>query len=436
MKEVTLLISTGVNMSNNDFLATLEPLHISSNTSQELPFMITLNRYSRDPWSIYNTSESTTSINDTASSTISSSIWVRLWMKSTDGRHRLPKFLNYLKDRRKAAYGIFNSSNLNGNIKCVKKAVFVVPFEAPPLPSEVSKVANDFVFVKYCLDEASITGEYIYNDTGIKINNPYKGEHERTGPDQELLKIHYPQSLKQVSSEYGTKTSLTVRTNGGGLLMNLLGAQRRTKRSLAVAPINRNNHSISQLSNPNLYVSTTLVINSFRSYVEKILKKFYSDSTKHILTIPIILADQIRTLCNPLEAVKVSLKLLEYIVYDIVEEIDKLWVAVKEKDDNFFVDESTIVVYKSGYIPAYVLDDNGIGELPDDVIRMKRVARIEFETGQRRILKIEQERITRELHKSKKRKEKVSMLNIKKKDRRTIEEIQRDMRLEKSKVNY
>merc|ERR1712187_271907 len=99
----------------------------------------------------------------------------------------------------------------------------------------------------------------------------------------------------------------------------------------------------------------------------------------------------------------------------LIEEINKSWVGVKEQGNKKFLDESTIVVYKPGYVPSNVLEDHECGELPDDILQVHRAAMIKLKNGQRRILKIERERLICELHQSKKRKGDLNVLNKNKK---------------------
>lgn len=119
---------------------------------------------------------------------------------------------------------------------------------------------------------------------------------------------------------------------------------------------------------------------------------------------------------------KVTMETLKFLVYEQVEEIgEDKWVAVKEPGD--FMDEHTIAIYKEGCAPAEVLEEMNKGDLPDEIRgQAKALQQQRMKQVQKKDLAIEKQNM-QQLNKS----VVVETLNTKKRDRRTIEEIQRDM---------
>merc|ERR1712194_829884 len=161
------------------------------------------------------------------------------------------------------------------------------------------------------------------------------------------------------------------------------------------------------------------VINKFRTDVESMLQTFKQDYSQTEIKIPIAMSNIIKNLSNE-EKRKVTKDVLKYIVYEQSDEIGEgTWVAAKEQSE--FMDECTIIVYKDGHAPPEVLEDMFKGELPDEVkqqqqatrqLRMKEITRKDY-----------LERTERHKH-SIQKVDDFATLNVKKRDLRTISEIQ------------
>ena len=106
----------------------------------------------------------------------------------------------------------------------------------------------------------------------------------------------------------------------------------------------------------------------------------------------------------------------------MAEEINEAWIAAKEPGE--FMDEAIIAVYKEGYAPEEVLEDINKGEVPDEVRQEQRAMRQQRDREESRKLKMLQEQ---NLKKATGKDDGVAALNTNKRDRRSQEEIQRDM---------
>ena len=122
------------------------------------------------------------------------------------------------------------------------------------------------------------------------------------------------------------------------------------------------------------------------------------------------------------EKSKVTMDVMKYIVYEQAEETNEEWIAAKEPGE--FMDEAIVAVYKAGYAPADVLEDINKGEMPDEVKQEQRAMRESREREERKKLKLLQEQ---NLKNATGRDDGVAALNTAKRDRRSIEEIQKDM---------
>jgi len=167
------------------------------------------------------------------------------------------------------------------------------------------------------------------------------------------------------------------------------------------------------------------VIAEFREKMEQEMLDFDA-SGETTLKIPISLAEMTQGLVTQAEKQKVTMEVLKYIVYEQAEEINEEWVAAKEQSE--FMDEITIAIYKEGHAPQEVLEDLNKGDLPDEIRGQQRA--IQAETQKRmeqQEAKLQHKRMT-QAHKSAHEVD-LAQLNTEKRDRRTIEEIQRDMML-------
>ena len=123
------------------------------------------------------------------------------------------------------------------------------------------------------------------------------------------------------------------------------------------------------------------------------------------------------------EKMRVTMEVLKYIVYEQAEEVNDEWVAVKEPSE--FMDDVVIAVYKEA--PPEVLEEVNKAELPDEVRGQQRA----IQEARQRVVdkqeaKLQAERMTLAMQTADEE-EDMATLNTNKRDRRTIEEIQREM---------
>uniref|UniRef100_A0A6S8YH38 Uncharacterized protein n=1 Tax=Chaetoceros debilis TaxID=122233 RepID=A0A6S8YH38_9STRA len=430
MNEITLQIAEAPNAPKQDFLATLCPVssstssNLNSNSSsfdeEDIPFEITIDSYSRESWSINNSN---------------SCPWKSTWFKSTDGKNRLPGFLKFLMGRKKSAYGKFESPHPDEVTGDFTTALFLVPFDQPLYDGDKDE-AGDFIYVKYILDDKHLAKAkaasaarqsqaqaQAHAQTQTQIQAKTQAQQSSSSssarrPRQKIQQKTAPSSSSQPSSSSSGRGGL-----GGGLLGNLLGAQQRTNQHLDSVP-QRKKEKESSLdnndSNNDGPLTSGQVINKFRDKIEKDLMEFNTSSQTEI-KISISIADLTRTM-EMHEKSKVTMDVLKYVVYEQAEEINEEWVAAKEPGE--FMDETTIAVYKEGYAPADVLEDLNKGELPDEVKQQQRAMREAMEREEKKKMKMIEEVNKKKLSQ---RHAEVSALNMGKRDRRSIEKIQKDM---------
>jgi hypothetical protein len=373
MNEITINIADSPSAVKSTFLATVQP--VLSSEAEDLPFEITINRYSRESWSLKQTN---------------SSAWKTGWFKSIDDKKNIPGFMKYLSDRKKAAYAKFESSLHDEKTGEVCTALFVVPFDQPT--NHLTKDENTF-FAQYCLDDkllkVSVTNQA--PKPSIKANSKVNG-HDNI----------------QDRSRSSTESK--------GLLGNLLGAQRKTNQHLVNAA--RKRDDLSQRMDS---VTSTHIISKFREKIERTLRDFEKSHQTEI-KIPISLADLTREMSSIEEKEKVTISVLKYIVYEQVEEINQEWVAAKESSG--FMDEANVHIYKAGFVPSEVLEDMNKGEQTDEAIQQQRFLREALSKEENRKAKLIEEENRKKLASEKIQ---VAVLNTNKRDRRTIEEIQKSM---------
>jgi len=124
------------------------------------------------------------------------------------------------------------------------------------------------------------------------------------------------------------------------------------------------------------------------------------------------------------EMERVTMDVLKFAVYEQVEEVGlDRWIAAKEPSE--FVDECVINVYKEGHCPPEVLEDVNKGELPDEI---KGQARHLVEAQSKAIQRKDKKK-DEELFKQSNMGggDNMNVLNTNKRDRRTLEQIQKDM---------
>jgi hypothetical protein len=404
MNETTIMLTPSPGVKP-EFLATVEPVSMTTSSSQQfsLPFELVLDGYTREPWS--------SGMTQTTSSTEDTSGWKTGYLLSTDGRNRLPGFLKYLRDRKKACIAKFNDSTAS------TRAILVVPFDPPPihleqLPAGVDK--NQLLYVKYLADDRVLNrGEKPATDPNKQLQMEQQKQKEKQMQEQQQ------QRQKQMAQQKSKSLSISTKKGiGGGILGNLLGAQQRTDNHLDVVRAKRRNNDLA----PDLTSGAAGAITSFREKVAADLEKFKSDKGTFVTKVSISLASLVNSVPFE-ERDKVTMDVFKYVVYEQVEELgqDK-WIAAKEPTD--FIDEAVIAVYKEGHAPADVVEDLNKADLPAELKGLSRhMAETQSKTAQRKDKRSNEVIMKQNIMGE----DNVVVLNTNKRDRRTLEQIQKDM---------
>lgn len=351
-----------------EFLATLEALDHEEDFDR-LPSEVTLEGYTRDAWAWKPNPKA----------------WTDLVAVSVDGRNKLPGFINYLKDRQKSAYGRFSPTSL-----------WVVSYIQKKTGSDKE------LSVRLCFD------------MGLLNNCP-------------LYKPNKQPSMKPVKPT----PSPAAKTNTGaksGMLGNLLGAQRRTNEHMQhvtkpVAPSVQRPESFQSVQSVPAEERRTVqqVLSEFRQKMETEMLDF-DVCGEVVLKVKIVLAEMLKGLTDDDKA-RISMDVLKYIVYEAAEECNEEWVAHKEPSE--FMDECVIAIYKEGHAPEEVLEEINRVELTEDMRGEQRALQ---EARQRKHASHEaKEDDDRIIQAMRAEQEDMAALNMNKRDRRTIEEIQRDL---------
>jgi len=443
MNETTILLSPSPGDPNvkPDFLATVEPLSIprrQSSTSFALPFELVLDGYTREPWSSGGDDQQQQQQHGNDNN---GNGWQSCYLISTDGRNRLPGFLQYLKGRKKAALAKFEPTDGDGSGSGGGKSILVVPYDPPPIPPEDFPEGvdpNQVMFVKYLRDENVLKKRGSGDDAKKKQQQMMMLQQQKM-QQQKLLQAKQQQQKqqqqrmqqKQIQQSKMPKTATAPppsnKKGGGGLLGGLLGAQRRTENHLHVvrsskkAPANPED-----LANydPSTAGGAAGAIHAFRTAISSKLETFKSDPTQHVTKIDVNLSKLIRGV-PPDEMDRVTMDVFKFTVHETVEEIgmDK-WIAAKEPSE--FLDECIFAVYKEGHCPPEILEDLNRGDMPDEVKgQTKFLAEAQSKAMQRRDKKKDEELARQGL--MNKGSSGGVVLNTNKRDRRTLEQIQKDM---------
>mmetsp|Transcript_9598 Transcript_9598/g.14290 ORF Transcript_9598/g.14290 Transcript_9598/m.14290 type:complete len:222 (-) Transcript_9598:502-1167(-) len=204
----------------------------------------------------------------------------------------------------------------------------------------------------------------------------------------------------------------------------LLGAQSRTGAALAAVP----KTSLIKTTNLTKETAKDEAISTFRNSVMDTLTAFQSNDSLPMVKIFVSIAQVLKE--NGIDKMNapegLTMEILRYIVYEATEEIgEDKWIAYKEPSE--FMDECHIAVYKEGQAPADVLEEVNKGEMPEEVKAQERAMRAAAEReAQRREGKKDAKTLENVVGKLAVD-EGLATLNTVKRDRRTIEEIQREM---------
>lgn len=358
--------------AKSEFLATVET---PQDTTASLPSIITLEGYTRDAWA-WKPNPAWTSAEVTPA--------------TPKAKEKLSGFLKYLKERQKCAYGRFSPT-----------AVLVVSY---------IQSANK-ITCKFTLDATQIPNCMI-----VKKKNQENGKsaaavaQSRTKPAQQR-----PQQSQSAAAPSSSRKK-------SGILGNLLGAQQRTEHHMDVTYVKK--------PKPQADASTTASSSSDLTTAQQVLQKFRQDMEQKMLDfdlepdnqiqVKISLAEVTKDMPAGPEKTKVTMDVLKYIVYEQAEEVNEEWVGVKEPSE--FMDEITISVYKEA--PPEVLEEVNKAELPEEMRGQQRFIQEERQKAvARQEALAEQERLALATAED----EDLATLNVNKRDRRSIEEIQREM---------
>jgi len=370
MNEITILLAGDDPSAKPDFLATVEPI-LPKQLPFTLPFELIFDGYTRESWS--SGSSKDTSISEGQQS--SNDEWQSCYLISTDGRNRLPGFLQYLQGRKKAAICKFDNDDASSNL-------LVVPYDPPPLPLDKLPDGvdiNQVLFVRYLRDKNMLKKKDNDDSDAAKMIEQQKvlEQQKKVQQQQQLNQLKQQQKEKQMKIQQQKivpiqqkktpiatappSSSNNMKVGGGsGLLGKLLGKQRKTETHLDLV---RGEKTSSDMT----FDPTTGAagcINAFRTKISTELEQFKSNPTMHIHKITISLSELIRSVVPTSERDKVTLDVFKFTVYEQVEEVgmDK-WIAAKEPTE-YFMDECIINVYKEGHCPPDVLEDINKAELP------------------------------------------------------------------------
>lgn len=416
MNESTIRLAPFPGSPKSDFLATVVPIQgintKDDEVGEDLPFEIILDQYTREPWSV---------------STFSQQKWKQLHLKSIDGKGKLPGFLNYLKERKKAAFGTWILEDDH-----TRKGIFLVPFDQSSSPdgNNGTEKEEDMIFCRYTLDDSILRKKKAPPPSlSAQVSAPPTAIQKKP-----TIPVASSSSLSTVSSTKKTKPNNNKNGKKKSSFMgNLLAAQERTDRHLAAVPksaVSTDSKSEDNLANSSSTSSQTIIA-KFRTDIEQKLLDFKNNLSQNVIEIPVTLS-KITSMLVGEDKLKVSMDVLKYIVYEQSEEIGEglNWIAAK-KSSEFFIDEAIICIYKDGHAPLDVLEDLNKGDLPDEIKQQQRAMReaavkqMKSEDAQK-LKKIQEHTLSRKNQASSKNDE-PSKLNTKKRDRRTIAQIQDDM---------
>jgi hypothetical protein len=172
------------------------------------------------------------------------------------------------------------------------------------------------------------------------------------------------------------------------------------------------------------------VLADFRQEMEQEMLDF-DISSEPCLKVKIDLAGKLRLMTDDEKQTgKVTMEILKYIVYEQAEEVNEEWIAHREPSE--FMDEVVITIYKEGEAPPEVLEDINKAELPDEVRGQQRAIQEQMQKAEQikaQKLRVEQTRLAMQMKKGQQKDEEdedFAALNTQKRDRRTIEDFERE----------
>lgn len=362
-----------------EFLAILEPSDKDGGIDEwdELPSKINLEGYTRDSWAWK-----------------PHSAWKSQSCVSVDGKHKLVGFVQYLKERQKSAFGRYAPTSCMV-ISYLQTTTPHKPLDGAPASATAQKINVTFT-----------------NEISLIPNNPFQSE---PPPVVQQLQQQRPQALPKTAIPPKTPSTFTK----SGLLGNLLGAQKRTNHHLQIVPAKKPPPSTNTSNNSR---TAAQVLAEFRGTMEQTMLDFDLSSELE-LSIQIQLADIHAGLSQDVKE-KVTMETLTFMVFEQADEVNEEWIAHKEQGE--FMDDVTITVYKEGHAPDDILEEVNKVELTEEMrgqqMAMQQARQKQATKEEKQIEAMQKERVKQEYNED----EDFSALNTRKRDRRTIEEIQRD----------
>jgi hypothetical protein len=332
---------------------------------------ITLEAYSKDSWAWKPGSD-----------------WITLTVESGTGRNKLPGFCDYLKQRQKSAFARFPPTG-----------IFVISYIQPKSTPDAFRMQ-----CRVAIDLSRIPNCNLKPLTVLKA------------------------AIKPPSTSVGPPRK------GGGLLAKLVGAQERTNHHVAMAstkkkadaaPVNAAVEGASTKPSSVTKRTAAEVFSAFRQTMQDKMLDFDLDESEEVLRVQVSLAEHVAGLSDE-DKGRVTMEVLKYMVYEAAEEVNEEWIAHKEPSE--FMDEVTIAIYKEGAAPDNVLEEVNKGELPDEVRGQQRAIQEErnrqVNKAENRTSQLVEADAHRQLDDGDE--EDLAVLNTAKRDRRTIEDYERE----------
>lgn len=384
--------------SKPEFLATCVPADPARTPTfwNELPVKVVLEGYTRDGWAWKpNPSFPTFPV------------------KSVDGRNKLPGFVKYLKERQKSGFGPVG-----------QRGVWVVSY------IQSQRNANQME-CRVSMDLSTIP------------NCPLKPKPPQVGPQIK--------SQTAVVPPGGTGSTTLPSANStrkpGGLLGKLVGAQQRTNHhmiSTSKTPVNAaklvktgsDGSDASSIPTGSVLPVASVdsgtasrtaqqVLADFRQSMQEKMLDFDVADNEEVLQITVSLAEHLAGLSTDDKA-QVTMDVLKYMVYEAAEEVNDEWVAFKEPSE--YMDEAIFSIYKEGAAPPEVLEEINKGELPEEIRAQQRALVAERQRLASQANSQQQRKITEQALHFDDEADRLEVLNQRKRDRRTIEDYEREKR--------
>ena len=354
-------------------------------------------------------------------------------------KKKLENFVKYLKERQKSAYGRFGTLGL-----------FVVSYvqsshnnNGAAVDQIDCRISTNMTLIPNCTIVPLLPQSHDRSTLSVTSHYDRKDGNEKTVTTKNLAAVVVPK-------QEPTKGKL-LREKGGGFLGKLVGAQQRTNEHVVASKQQSTGRKINQqpktvgddnstmmVSTNHMSVDTTTtrsatttssiaeiksaqeVIADFRQECHDKMLNF-DLSEDEMTQIPIILRDYILRVTNEDDKLKISMDVLKYIVFEAAEEVNEEWVAHKEPSE--FMDDIIITIYKEGAAPDDVLEDMNHAELPEEIRGQQRA--IQEQRNKQMTIKsvVQQPVIQFDVEY-----DDLETLNTKKRDRRTIEDYEREKR--------